>query len=110
MITTYDQWNSLKDSEKAVAFYCYSNDCPVCRALRPRIEKLFERKFPRLTVRMVDLQQAVDLTERLQIYTIPVLIVCFGGKEHLRKIRCWGMDELEQDLSRPYRLMFGINS
>ena len=108
-ITTYLQLERFLKAEKAVAFYFYSDDCPVCQALRPKVEQLFTHRFPLVALQMINLQQAVDLTEQLQIYTVPVLIVCFDGKEQIRKTRCWGIDELDQELSRPYGLMVGEN-
>ncbi len=99
--------NSLNlEIENAILLYFTSPDCNLCKSLIPKIREMVASKFPQLKLQVVDIASNKEIAGKYQIFTVPVILVFFEGKEFLRKVRNFSISELEKEIDRPYQLFF----
>ncbi|HEY9899111.1 MAG TPA: thioredoxin family protein [Pantanalinema sp.] len=79
--------------------YVSDGACSVAEAVWPKIEAL-RAKFPEAEMSFVLLDDLPELAGRFSIFTVPVVIVHFEGKEVLRQARIPQLGALEQTLKR----------
>ena len=94
-------------AQPAVALWFGTPDCAVCHGLRPKVEALLAESFPRLATGRIDCAAQPALAARFGVFSVPLLLVCFEGRETLRLSRNFALAELRRQLARPYRLLFG---
>lgn len=99
--------NELIESEPAIAVYFSSPNCGVCHALRPKVEDLFSEKFPSVKFVHVQIDKSPDISGEYSVFSAPTLLVFFEGKEFLRKVRLMGIQELQEKIERPYKMLMG---
>ncbi len=87
-------------------FYFSNDDCNVCKVLKPKVYDLLQQHFPEIGFFYVDTKTLPDVAAQNRVFTIPTLLVFFDGNELIRKSRYIGIEELKQELSRPYKIMF----
>ena len=92
--------------EQAALLYFTSPECNVCKVLKPKIKELVDTKFPKLSLRFINVLEEPELAGQYQIFTVPVLLIFFEGKEFFRKARNISIFELEKEIARPYSLLF----
>lgn len=90
----------------AAAVY-FASPCGVCEAMWPRVEALFSRHFPKVPLEVVDAAASPDVAAQAGVFTVPVLVVQFGGREFLRRERNFSLVDVEQALDRVYSLWQG---
>ena len=83
-----------------------SKKCSVCSSIRQKIEELVVPKFPNLKYQYIDTEKESEKAAIDGVFTIPVVIVKFEGKEYVRLVRNFSINELIEKIERPYRLMF----
>lgn len=105
-ITSLDNFRSIIESEDAVLIYFSHEKCNVCKVLKPKIQKLLEDSFPKMKMFYSDTEFYPEVAAQNSIFTVPTIIIYIDGKEHTRKSRNIGINELEKELERPYNLMF----
>lgn len=89
-------------SGKLLLLYLSMPHCSVCHAIKPRIEELFkEQSFPLFHL---DVYQYPEAAGTFQIFTAPVVLVFFEGKEVHRQGRFIDFYKLEK-LIKNYQLM-----
>jgi thioredoxin-like negative regulator of GroEL len=104
---------SLEDIEKSieredgVLLYFSGENCNVCHALRPKIEELFEREFPRVKRIFLDAHENPAVSAHYRVFSVPTMIVFLGGREFAREGRAVSLHALAQKLARPYDMLFG---
>ena len=101
-----DELAEILHTNPAVLVYATTTDCGVCTSLRPKREALQRDHFPRLLLLPIHLDQSPDVSSDLMINAVPTVLCFFDGKEHLRKVRVFGIEELREAIQRPYDLMF----
>jgi len=108
----YKEINCLKDYasaftiNEAVLFYFSHEECNVCKALKPKIEQLIQDEFPFLKLFYIDTKQYPDIAAQNSVFTNPVILIYFQGKEFYRKGRNISIVELSEILSKPYNIIF----
>jgi len=100
-----DFQGSLEQND-AVLFYFSHENCNVCKVLKPKIEELILRGFPKMKLFYCDTFKSPELAAQNQIFTVPTLLVFFRGKEYIRKSRNLGIEELKSEIWRSYDLLF----
>jgi len=105
-VTDPDALDALIDTVPALAVWFSGPDCRVCHDLKPRVAERLQRQFPLLQRVEVDCARLPAPAAQQQIFTIPALLVFFAGRETLRLIRNFSLNQLEQQLQRPYGLFF----
>lgn len=92
--------------EKAVAVYFSAPNCSVCHALKPKVEALFLTHFPAVKFIHVEIDKSPDISGVFGVFSAPTLLVYFEGKEFLRKVRLMSIQELQDKIERPYKMVF----
>ncbi len=95
------------ETEVAVAVYFSAPNCGVCHALRPKVEALFSEKFPLVRFVHVEIEKSPGIAGNYGVFSAPTLLVFFEGKEFLRKVRLMGIQELQEKIDRPYKMLMG---
>lgn len=92
-------------SELAIALYFSAPTCNVCHALKPKLLDAFEENFPLLQVISIDISETPEIASHFSVFTIPTLLVYLDGKEFLRKSRHMSVDQVVEEIKRPYDMM-----
>ena len=85
-------------------FYISQPGCSVCVSLLPQVEQLLEN-YPKVQSRYIDASEIREIAGRFEIFTVPVVLLFVEGKEAIRKARFVPLDELEENISKIYRLI-----
>jgi thioredoxin-like negative regulator of GroEL len=93
-------------NKSATLFYFTTPGCNVCKALLPKVSEMLSIKFPKLKLRVVDVASNRETAGKYQVFTVPVVLVYFEGREFIRKVRNFSIQELEREIERPYELFF----
>ena len=96
--------NRLK-SELAVGLYFSAPTCNVCHALKPKLLEVFKRNFSQLTVISIDISETPEIASHFGVFAIPTLLIYLDGKEFLRKSRHMSVDQVVEEIKRPYDIM-----
>ena len=105
-IKNIDEFNSILEKEDGVLI-CFSHEqCNVCKVLKPKIAEMLTEDFPKMKMFYADTVKAPEIAGQNGIFTVPSIVCFFGGKETFRKSRNIGVDELGQQISRPYNMVF----
>ena len=91
---------------QSVALYFTSPECSVCKVLKPKVRELINQKFPEMKLYFIDIAENPKTAAEFQVFTVPVILIYFEGREYIRKVRNIGIIELEKEISRPYELLF----
>jgi thioredoxin-like negative regulator of GroEL len=105
-VKTLEQYNDLLRKEQALLFYFSTDECQVCKVIKPKIEKLLSANFPKIKLFYINLNTSPELSAQNRIFAVPTIQLVFGGREYFRKSRSFSLAELEDEIARPYRLMF----
>lgn len=102
-IMEIEQW--IRDTP-ALLLYVSREGCNVCRELKPKIVKLLSGEFPEMEFRYVDIGSVKAAAGALSVFSVPVILIYFEGKEFFREGRNLGMDQLKEKIARPYAMIF----
>lgn len=95
----------LIDKNEMLLIYFGSNNCNVCVALKPKLEKLF-KNYEKIKIINVDVEKSVDISAQHSIFTIPAVLVFINGKEIIREARFISIGDLSDKVSRYYGMLF----
>ncbi len=90
----------------AAAIWFSAPECNVCHVLLPKVAEMLQQEFPQVALARVDCAAATGLAAVNGVLSIPTLLLCFDGHEAQRFVRNFGIGQVREALSRPYRLMF----
>ncbi len=93
-------------TETALLVYFSNDGCSVCKSLRPKIELMVQKEFPLMNMVYIKTDVLPETAGQLRVFTIPTVLVFFDGRETIRKIRNFSVEELMSDIRRPYSLIF----
>lgn len=96
----------IPEKEHALLLYFTSPDCNVCKTLIPRVRDMIASEFPLLKLHVVDIASNKEMAGKYHIFTVPVILVFFEGREFFRKVRNFSISELKKEIDRPYQLFF----
>ena len=102
-----EEIKSMIENEDGVLLYFSGQNCNVCHALRPKVDELFEKKFPIIKRVFLDAHQNPEISAHFGVFSVPTMIVFLGGREFAREGRAVSLLQLEEKLSRPYSIMTG---
>lgn len=106
-LISVDDFNKTIGTKDAVLVYFSHDKCNVCKALKPKVSEMVLHKFSKMTLCYSDTVIYPELAAQLGIFSVPTIIIFFGGKEFYRFSRNVGISELCDVIERPYDLMFG---
>lgn len=105
-IHTLDEYNELVATEAALLIYFSTDECNVCKVLKPKVGEMLTENFPKIKLIYVNLNQSPEIAAQNRIFAVPTLQIFFDGREYIRKSRNFGLDELRNEIDRPYQMMF----
>jgi len=94
------------EQNEAVIFYFSQESCNVCKVLKPKIIELVENDFTAINLYYIDTITTPEIAAQNHIFNVPTLLVFFAGKEYIRKSRNFGIDQLGEEIRRPYDMIF----
>ncbi|MCW8839029.1 MAG: thioredoxin family protein [Thiovulaceae bacterium] len=89
----------------AVMVYFSAPTCNVCHALKPKLLDAIDANFDDFKVESVDISVEEDIAPHFGVYAIPTVLIFLDGKEFLRKSRHMSVDEVVNEIKRPYEIM-----
>jgi thiol-disulfide isomerase/thioredoxin len=92
--------------EGALMVYFYSDSCAPCLHLRPKVVELIRNYFPEMKLIKIDAESQRDLAAAYSAFSLPVLLVFFGGKEFFRYSKYVSVSEMRKDIARIYKIYF----
>lgn len=101
--------NSLNEyiiSGEGVMLYFFSNSCQACLSLRPKIREMAENIFPSIKYIEIDAEANPALTAEASVFTAPVIIIYFEGREYIRESRYISVAQLQDKIRRYYDMVF----
>ena len=90
----------------ALLLYFYNDSCAPCVALKPKIYNLVKSRFPKVVQHYYNAVNHPELTASFGVYSSPVFIFFFEGKEVFRGNNYISLDELNARIGRLYDLFF----
>jgi thioredoxin 1 len=103
---TLEEIEDACTTNAAAVFYFSTDTCNVCKVLRPKVARMLDMEFPLFRLYYVNIEQSPLLAGQYRIFSIPTILVFFDGKEFFRKSRNISLTELENEIHRPYSLLF----
>jgi len=94
------------EANPAAAFYFSAPHCNVCKVLKPKVLSLLEEEFPEFRAFYIDIDKSPLIAGQMRIFSIPTLLIFFGGKEFYRISRNISIVELKNSIERPYGMLF----
>lgn len=105
-VNNIDDFKNLLLNNRAVLAYFSHNNCNVCKTLKPKLSKILKQDFPFLKQVYVNVEQQSKIATDYQVFTVPVVLVFFDNKEHLRKVRTFGISEITDPIKRVYNILY----
>jgi len=105
-LNSYEELVSLTQQEKAALFYFSAPNCGVCKSLKPKVISLLEMHFPEMHSYYIDTEAMPEARGQFSVYSIPVVLVYFTGKEFIREARNFGIMELGAKIERYYSMVY----
>ncbi len=95
----------ISENEGAVLYFS-TPQCNVCKVLKPKLIDLLDDKFPQMKFSYIDCDQYKELAAQNNVFAVPTILFFIKGKEFIRKSRNVSLDQLEEEITRPYSLFF----
>lgn len=93
-------------NEEALLVYFYSDHCAPCKSLRPKVEELLTKEFPKMKLYFVNSEKHPEITAEYGVFSMPSLLAFFDRKEYIRKSKYVSIPELNEGINRYYEMMF----
>ncbi len=106
IIKNSDSLKEVLEKEDAVLVYFSHEQCNVCKVLKPKIAELLDTHFPKMKMVYADTVLNPEIAGQNKIFAVPTVVCFFGGRESIRKSRNIGINELGQQIERPYDMIF----
>ena len=107
-----NELNGLSQLQDAIAneagliTYFYSDHCPPCISLRPKVKELLLNEYPKMNLYFINSEKSPQIPAAFGVFSNPTLLVFFDRKEYLRKSKYISIQELSQEIERLYTMMF----
>ncbi|MGB1103823.1 MAG: thioredoxin family protein [Crocinitomicaceae bacterium] len=88
------------------AIYFRGDQCSVCSVLYPKVKTHIETQYPELDFQTMEGEELEKMAAQYGVYTAPVLLVFFDGKEHSRFVRNFSGRDIDDKIGRVYGIMF----
>lgn len=105
-LETPEQIEAHVKKEIASILYFYSDHCPPCLSLRPKVIKMVEEEFPNIKLAFVNSEKHPELPAQCNVFSNPTLILFFDGKEYRRESKYISIPQLAAEIERPYQMIF----
>lgn len=76
--------------------------CSVCHALLPQVQERLE-SYPQIKLGHINADEVPEVAGKFSIFTIPVLLLFYEGKEYIREARIVHLDQLDEKINKLYK-------
>ncbi|WP_318343966.1 thioredoxin family protein [Flagellimonas baculiformis] len=80
--------------------YFTGKTCGVCKVLKPKLLEAVGENFPKVNIRVVDVEEEMEFRGQCMVFTLPVVIIKVDDKEIYRFARSFSVYEVVQKLER----------
>jgi len=105
-IQSIEEFNTVLKENIGVLAYFSHDKCSVCKTLKPKISAYFGENYSEIKLIYINVEKLPELAAQYSVFTVPVVLTIFEGKETFRKARSFGVQELAELIDRPYQLLF----
>ena len=105
-IQSFEEFLKMKEEEPALLAYFSTEVCNVCKVLKPKVVELIESEFPKIKLAYIKSDKLPEVAAQNQVFAAPTILIFIDGREYIRKSRNIGLSELQQEIERPYSMMF----
>ena len=102
---TLENINNTIKNNLAVMVYFSAPTCNVCHSLKPKLLEALDENFSEFKVESVDISVDEDIAPHFGIFSIPTVLIFLDSKEFVRKSRNMSVNELMDEIRRPYEIM-----
>jgi len=86
-------------TENTFVLICFSGqNCSVCQAVKPKIEKLVVENFSKVILIEIKTEQQPELAASLSVFTVPVILFFVEGREYIRMVRIIDFSVLKEKM------------
>lgn len=96
-ISSFEEWIETIERENELLLFVKTNNCSVCDGLYPQVEAL-KVDYP-VPFYQVNVAQVPEMAGQLSLFTAPVVLLFYGGKEYTRFARFVRIEELKQRIA-----------
>ena len=105
-IESFEEFLKLKENEPALLAYFSTEACNVCKVLKPKVADLIQKEFSKIKLAYIKSDKLPEVAAQNQVFAAPTILVFIESREYIRKSRNIGISELQQEIERPYSMMF----
>jgi len=105
-IHSIQEFDQVLSENEAVLAYFSTENCSVCKVLKPKVVEMAREAFPKLKMIYIESDKLPELAAQNRVFAAPTVAVFFEGRETIRKSRAFGVDELKLEIQRFYTLLF----
>jgi len=106
ILTTENEIQEFLADGKFSALYFSTDDCNVCKVLKPKLKEFLVTNFPQISFAYININNSKESASQRTIFTVPTILFIYEGKELIRKARHINFKELHDELSRFYEMIF----
>ncbi|MGV3244691.1 thioredoxin family protein [Staphylococcus sp. 11261D007BR] len=105
-LSSLSEFKTLIHTHPLVIIQVSRQSCSVCHAVLPRMEALVQQ-YPEVKMGVIDAEAIPEIVGELSIFTVPVDIIFFEGKEMHREGRFIDFQQFESQLHKIYESIYG---
>ena len=105
-IQSFEEFLKLKDEEPALLAYFSTENCKVCKVLKPKVAELVQNEFPKIKLIYIKSDVLPEVAAQNQVFAAPTILVFFEDCGYIRKSRNIGIGELQREIQHQYSMMF----
>ncbi len=105
-LETFADITEAINTNEAVLLYFSTQQCRVCKVLKPKIHDMLQEHFPKTKMFYVDIEKIPEAGGHFSVFAAPTIIFFLDKNEFLRQSRNIGVMELASRIERPYSLFF----
>ena len=98
-LITMDEIDAFITSNQLAFLFLSRPNCSVCVSLLPQIETVMEN-YPTIKTAYINTEVIPEVAGRFSIFTVPVLILFYEGKEYLREARIVPISPFNEKINR----------
>ena len=103
-LTSIEAFHEFIVEHRLVVIHIMRDHCSVCHAVLPQIAGIVN-EFPDVPLGVINQSELEEIAGELSIFTVPVDLIYFNGKEMHRQGRFIDMQQFEHQLTLMYKSM-----
>ena len=101
VLASLEEINTFIEDKRLTFLYIGRTNCGVCQALLPQVQALMQ-DYPEIMLGHINADHVEEVAGAFLVFTIPVLLLFFEGKEYVREARIVHMDLFKEKIDKIY--------